>query len=1406
MNLSGLNSLMLAPRNTTTVGASPQLPSSNPIGRVQTRLSHTVLNTGSSPETLRHPSVDAMASSSQKNAEIPPPQLDCRFYASNPEFVNQADLDQRWTALKEYLTSATLQEKEIFEVLHSGVLQTDTGKAISGLFERAFIRSIRSRGSLSETRQNTIVDALCHLPPGQWQAAFGEQARFASEHRADGVTSFVQSRLDASSDKLRQQIADKLRLSNAQLDVIEELTSELRQYIRADNEGLFTAWDTLKQDCEMRSSPKDALEHLEALIAELRDPPIDGRKRWNDHVIQKVEAVRDQLKPDYQDDLTRPEKERPVELISLRFFNTPKPGLTGQAEFSLQSALQGFERHANFYTNVSTTGPQIPDGFIGKLLYACNALDTFGALRLDSAHISTAGPGPKPSANAWKNGESDFFRSPLTPEPEQPQAAAMDPLAGVGQFAAQVDELLNRFLRNAVPWDSAHAHEEVELEAMLESFGETPYQPTTTGLPPDTFTRISADMDDLKEQLGGWLSRISASLLGTGAAVLSRTGDLIEQNPGKTVGVFAAYMAVSNFYASWFLPEIDEIDDVEEGVEFDAFLVPDEATLDHEHMLDEVTDVLEEEPEFFSLIRQLVSQSEYLDPTDDPQLVEDIQAVLQQPFPLIPDMAYEAFLDEVIQQSTLDAQDKSDVEMKSDQQQDAPEKVLAFSDPFGASVHSTRHRRDAIDSDSVGEVIPKYSVATKVIEAVLRILQAEKPLLSKDEIAPGVTVQHAADKVVSAFESAQKIVDPVSFIVQSIESLFKKFSSSSDIKAGVNSTTPLLVTYVGVKLTFPFVERPHVKQYTLGDLCTGAHLRGSSVKEVVEVSWPEAVSLQLREAITSANFQKDYMALIEELYHKSDVKELRRLIKEKELETAVQGYLSQSGSSIEGKEIARDFLSGKLQARVAYSNSRKKTTLPINDAIYISGGPDYGLLVLLKEQKVFEMPRSWPRDENMLVNFMDVKKIVSQRLSIYDAHGRVDADYHHATPYVKGSRFYWWYEPILPGGPGFDVIDILHKIQYEKVIADIDTLISTSGERATDATLEIAGELLQALAVAASVVPTRGVGLSAGARAAAALLFGMMSTGSDALRSAIADDPEEAEQHRKAALRGAVLDFAGPLAGKLLGVGLSKGARLRITRNVMRRLKDKKAPSAIVRQFNDIPKWIPPKIRSRQKILATMNRKFNSPRVTDKLRRLDSGPKQAQKLMDQTRVVYFSGPVKGYVYQGFVMRGDMRPPSEVFKKGFKLRTPISDISEVNGKNGGFGGGKDALDMDGRGISTSSYYRSGGMGAFHYGGGRGGYTYLVDARKMEGFDLYKNHNYFSDKPVKLGFRPLEINYGQNIPGIKIVGAYDSAGVFIPNPHGLERSLWVTKPVLVAVPPAVVKPMLQPIFDGQEPIPV
>jgi hypothetical protein len=1400
-------------RNVTSAAGSSTAHFQVNDNRPETRLSHEFSRARNNPEILR-----LLQNATRSNADLPPPVLAGPTFQSSADFANQAGLDRAWSALTEHLRTTTLSEQEMLDILSSGILQTKTGQVLAGLLADAMLRSIRPVGELTKSRLQVIVKVICDLPPSQWQTALGENVRFPSGQNGEGVTGFIQSHLNRSSAQRDERIANNELMPDEQWEAIKQIAKQARSYIRASDGALDGKLLMLEALSKVRPTPHNAHEALRDFIHELKNPSQVARVRWPDGFATTVEAVLAQISP--------------VEVIKPTWFEwivgpswldsfSQGAGtlwaLLNQTKVqdarasdergpTLLSHLQTIERNADFYTAVSTKGPRVPEGFVGKLLYVCNALNTVRLLRLDSSHISTSRPNPEPSGHAWKNGATDLPSRSFTPAPEHPDVVTQSLMNQISpaQFAAQVDEVATWLINTITPWNTAYASELEKVVVMLDPLKVRVDNPAVEHSHDSALWSRTPDMEALRQQLGEWLSRMSGTLISTGAAVMSRTGDLIERHPRSAVGIFAAYMGISGLYTNWFKPVPEIIDPSRIGAP-ELEVMPDEAALIYEAILEDVEDLFEEQPDFAAEIAQRVSQSEYLDPVDDPQLIEDVEELLQQSFPDMPDMTYQSMLAEMMELSTSDVEGESEDELDDENVMEA--QVFAYPFRDSEEMAGVRNKRDVEVNVGPKGVFIRIIIAKAVVDASNRRLQEVTPVQQPDEeIAPGVTVDQAAQKVIATFEAAQKISDPYKFLAASISNLFAEHSSLRDKAAGITANTSVNVVYTSVK---PFSLPPfsiEVKKFTLAEVCIDTHLRGSSFNERVEVAWPQGMSSELKDAISSANFQDDYKKLINEVVNRPDVAALWRLKKEKDVEFALNSYLKTETRSAEGATIVNVFLSGDLHGELVFANSKeRRERWPLSDAIYLSGKSGYGLLVLLNERKVVEVPKSWAEGEEKAFVPSDLKKDIADRIRIEESYGRVDADYEPQWPFKEGGRYYWSYEPLVPSGhPDENIIETLYKVQVDKVLSDVDALVSTGWERLADGALDAAGKLLVALSIAVGFVPVAGVPVSAAARAAGAFLLGLSSTGTDAVRAILADDPATRELHEKNALRGVIMDFAGPLASKLLGSAFTKGANSKITHKVLEILDLKRIPRSLAKQFNDIPKWIPAKVRSSSKIQALRDRKFRNHNVIDKLNHLADGPRVAEKLAKQTGVRYFANPQSGYVHEGFLLRGEkFRNGMPTFKEnaeyafehGFELTHPIKNVKQVNGMKGGFGGGKNQADWDGRGISTSPYLSEGGAGAHHYGAGRpeGGITYVIDARGTPGFDLYANRNYADRPPIELGSKPLEINFGEKIPGSRVLGAYDKLNKFWPNPLALQEAIRNSVPIMDGAVHGLVKPL-------------
>ena len=1385
----------------------------------RTLVSDEVRHTENTPLVL-HKSGRAPARSTGASVDSSPPML--ARSAFEDRFTSQDDLEQQWSELKAQLQTASLTEQEILAVLRSGILQTNTGKAIADLFAAAMLRSIRPLGSTTDDRLKYIVDVVCHLPPGQWQLELGENIGFTSRQNTERVTGFIQSQLDRSTALLNERIANNELLADSQLAALKQITQQARTYIRRSSESVLnSALMMLEDACVVRPSPKDAHQQLVKFLDELRRPLQSERVRWPNRFAIQVEAICNQLKPAEEDKQTWQEwlidprwLESPLEPPNS--FSTPmnssepaqdaKP--TTEKSTPLLSTLQAFERNADFYLNVSTKGSSMPEGFAARLLWVCNVLDSFGALRLDSRHIAIGRPAWTQDDQTSRWATEDLPVSSADLSGHQPDAASHS----FEQFAAQLDGVLTRVINSITPWNSAYA-EELDLVKVL--LNEQVYSPTTEALPSDSFWSGMPDMDALGNQLGNWLSAMSGRLLSTGVAVLSRTGDLIERNPRGSAGVFAAYMAISIFYSSWFLPANDETAEARQSNSKPDF-EPDEAFVVHENTIEGITELLDEQPEFADRVLQRISESDYLDPGDDPQLIEDIEALLKQTVHGSADVTYQDYLEEIIQLAAADAHEEFEEFEEYSGGGSTTEHASAQveTDDIHGGVRRKRSLGGKMQTNEKG--VSAHASARWLVEAGQHSLNAHATGRPDEEIAPGMTVGQAADRFINTLEGLQMAADPSVFIRTVIEQTIAGSNLPKDIKLTLDYKTKFKVKFV-VLQTRATPRENIKKEYNLAQLFAGQHKKEAKGKSII-ISWPDRYTSQFIAQVNEMNFMELYNEHAQGILSQPDVFDFWKVGKQKELEHALKVFLQEGKGSAKNNDIAKKFLEGKMRAQtILIRDDSISFPHKVSNAVYLHDGSNLGgLFVFLGgSSTVIEHPPELRQRTKSIEQFPELRGNLSMRIALNELLGRGEYDFKHSLGFVDPEKLKFEpldifnvflpfsvakkidgklpYEPIVfSGNAGSDdelIYEELYKRQGDQVKAAIDTLTSTFAERMTDAILALVSDALAMLSMCTAFIPGPGA-LAAGM----SMLLGFGSVGATYVRGELEDDPGLAAQHKANALRGAIFELVGPFIGKVAGKAIPKSSYKKIGNEVIERMASsgrvpddvakylpiKTPKNPILEAVKKIPRWVAPVEKDILEVLSKVDLKFINHRTANKFMRLNRGPQVAQKLMDRTGVAYFGGPSKGYVYRGVVMRGDMRPPSEIFEEGFKLRKEYTDIKQINGMQGGFGGDANALGLDGKGISTSAYYKDAGEGAFYYGGDRKGYTYVVDGRDIEGFHMYYNKELATNPGSKLGQRPYEINYPNDIPPEKILGAYDAKGIFTPNPTAIGRSVALSTP--------------------------
>ncbi|WP_433740955.1 hypothetical protein [Pseudomonas putida] len=1369
----------MPPLNATSVYNAPPRPSFANEVTAQTYLSNTLLRAGNNPHSMGDLSAASVVVSSELNSGIPFPALVSKMGSSFfPGFHDQDELNREWSLLQEQLKTRTLTHRQAWEVLSSGILRTDTGKFLCGLFTEAMVRSFPRFASLDEVQLKYLFDVLCGLPAEQWQAALGEDFRLTSA-KNNGLAKRIQVQLDTSRDQQVEQIESGKLFASAHWETLKTLVQEGRQHIPArefvphGEDTLDGALMMLEDASEDRPSPKALHADLDKFVRMLEEKDVT-QVHLPERYVTEVKALRDLLKPD---DEVHPSWLEWLfspgwleELRAYPLWSATSHGSTPQPKFDPGwplSSFQRFERNASFKLDVCTTGPRIPESITGKLLWVCNALDTFGQLRMDSSHISPYAR-TAPSNLAWKNGASDMPESPFQPTPGQSQTTSQtDPLASVTQLIATVDEWVTR---NMVPWSSASATSEGQSDVVIEM---------------ESLGRFVPEVEVVREQVMGWAAR----LIGSGAAVWNGAGALVEANPGRVAGLFGVCVLINNILDYWSQSEPEEMVDPLQGLDLTPQAAPDGYSVVHQYMIEGIEDLFEEFPDFANEVKRLVSQSDYSDPADDPQLLENLDALLQSAAPGMENMTYQDYLIELAMLATIEADDDTDgidgPRTETTSSSDAPT-PLASDKALAANGRSKRSLDDSgmfSNIQTSESALAAHSPVLWMIEAGQRSLDADNAIGAGEEIAPGVTISQAADLFIKDFVELQTVLDSRLFVLSYVADLVAGSDLPAGLKSQLNYKTEFKVEY---HLSRPDSKYRHAlpdktkryKTFTLAELLMGQHEKQVKEFEVMTVIWPSSYTDAFKGSVENSGLWADYEKRSEVVSSQPRFFELWKEVMENKLQHLVGDYLKGTGVSQQGKDIGNKFLAGEISVRPVFIRDGKySSTVPVTNAVflctsYLGRDAREGLFVFMGgNETVIESPvELFEKDGKSIEDFPALRAALSDRIPLKSLLGRDDDDFKYSqgrfvwgwNPVGMFKNYKWPYKPIEFGqkdgpnhyGESHDAFASMFNNAIYKANDDMDTMTSTWMERTADGLLGILSESLRwgAVILALPGAPTAGL----------AFLMGASASATQYVRGGINDDPLESNRHKSNAVIGMVAQIAAPYVSKLLGRTFSTVVDSRIAGRIFEYLrfsdilpkklarlfpKYNHASAPLMSSANKIEKWIAPRVRNPWIIQEKVNRKLTNKLVVERLSSLGKGPQVAQKLMDRSRVLYFGGPKEGYVYRGFAMRGDIRSPKDVFAKGFK-----SDSGQASG-----------------------YYDSNGMGAFHNGGKQGGWTYLIDGRGVEGKDVLRNMNWKTAGGAKLGSNPYQINYVEKIPGSNVLGAYDSSGRFIPNPRALNSAI-------------------------------
>jgi len=647
-------------------------------------------------------------------------------------------------------------------------------------------------------------------------------------------------------------------------------------------------------------------------------------------------------------------------------------------------------------------------------------------------------------------------------------------------------------------------------------------------------------------------------------------------------------------------------------------------------------------------------------------------------------------------------------------------------------------------------------------------------MLSDQAVAVPANIDTLALELAELIDTVSQptLLSPAAFIDNFIRTEVMRSTMDETFKAQVTSNMKINVEYRDARPSgFLGATTPPLKVATfeLHQIVTDFFRHDLKQATTLRIRWPAGFPSELRHLFDTVDLQERYKDEVEAYFKPPHVKDLSLLLTRHELDNLIRRYMERNTAGTALHTLGSDYLNGWIEPQLVQFEGASRVKL--ERAVFLPVPKYYddqtsaGLLVFLgneaQQKSVYAIPRGFEQFRTLIEKSAVLRNKILARIPLYHRIRPGNED----VKYFRGFETkYYWVAPVTFHA-SHDIANELFDLSYQRLLSDIDTLVSTDSERLADAVLELSGSLLAALSLgitlplSVSLVPVR---------LFIAFLLGIASAATDALRAQLEDLPEVADDLYRAAFIGVLAEVIGPLVFKMSGRGLSALARTQLGQRLKTILNSKNLPVSATPYLVDALE------QSRHSVkMRTLELKLNAD--------FRKGPQATQLWVENHGrfLQKFIEPHDITVYRGFVFRGDTRSPEVIFKKGFKLRTPAAelekDIHQATGVRGGFGGGHDALDLDGRGISTSVFYDKDNVGAFTYGGAKGGHTYLIDARKLDGYHLYAN-DFAARYPhsPKLDLAPVEINYASEIPPSAIVGAYDKNGVFIPNLDGLRRS--------------------------------
>lgn len=340
-------------------------------------------------------------------------------------------------------------------------------------------------------------------------------------------------------------------------------------------------------------------------------------------------------------------------------------------------------------------------------------------------------------------------------------------------------------------------------------------------------------------------------------------------------------------------------------------------------------------------------------------------------------------------------------------------------------------------------------------------------------------VERLTHDAMALFNSVHQkdLLDPVSFIRSSIRKMIDNSSASPETKARVDSQTRVKVRVIkgrpgpggltGANLKPEIDEQP----FTIEDIVTDIYRRKLTGDTEVRVVWPRDFPEDLVSKLESANLQASYEAEVTRTLKTPEARFMIKLQTRMEVEERIKYCVDHPNLDDKYKALAGAYFRGEAILRVVqfWSAYSRVTT---SDVLFLQKPGDEsadGLLIFLgepKEASILALPQQGRRW--LIENWPALAKKILKRLPLSHQRrkGNEKLAYHYLTFSTVG-------KPQLISPLQFqkheDVFEVLYTARISRLLSDIDTLVSTDGERLADDLLTIGVALASGISIMASV-------------------------------------------------------------------------------------------------------------------------------------------------------------------------------------------------------------------------------------------------------------------------------------------------------------------------------------------------